>query len=755
ATHAITTPHAPRDPAIPMGPPGAKKGGKPPKPPKPAGEAPAPQDPDGPRKRKQFIDAIADATKQAVKEASASFQEAVLGVGSGPCDVNMNRDVETPFGWWVGLNPEGTSNKTAEVLRVDSLSGKTLGILVNYGLKPCAIDNAEMAQGTRLVSSDVPGLACTLLEERYGAPVLFTMSAAGDQVPKEQAIYDVVQPDGTVGKTELGVEKGLEIVSRLGTQMARELEPIVDGITCHGAETVLKTGSTAITWPNKARTPMQPTKTVNYQPEGESEIDAHAIVLGDLALVAVKPEVNAQTEAELKAASPCANTMLISMVNGGMKYMPDRASYDRITWEALSAQLMPGAAEQWVEAAAGLLTDMGQETTLPAVTAVAQPRPDGERLCRVEIDFPETVPAPEEVQVLGHTVTGSAVSGKHMTLTLSEEEASSYVIPPVFNPGGQPPKGKPKGKPGGKPGDRPKGPGGGGQGKRPRKAISVAVKVPGYAQDIYAGAVREEVIDDFTQGVYKGIPYNLFTPKTLTDGAVYPLVMFIPDASANGNDPKVALSQGIGATTWAEPDWQEGHPCYVLAVQVPDNIQLTNDDYQAAPELETIKELLDTVVAANQVDTKRIYTTGQSQGCMASCELNVRYPGYFAGTLLVAGHWEVAKMVQLTDAKLFFGLSEGDLKGYPSMNAITDGLEQNGVSMGRVRLNFREGWEVNNRKVEEAARGNQDVYVVFDAATVFPDDGKEHRLMEHHNRGWELLYQMDSVKEWLFRQQNG
>ncbi len=216
----------------------------------------------------------------------------------------------------------------------------------------------------------------------------------------------------------------------------------------------------------------------------------------------------------------------------------------------------------------------------------------------------------------------------------------------------------------------------------------------------------------------------------------------------------MALSQGIGATTWAEPAWQEKHPCYVLAVQVPDNIQLTNDDYQASPELETIKELLDTVVSANQVDTKRIYTTGQSQGCMASCELNVRYPGYFAGTLLVAGYWEVAKMVQLTDAKLFFGLNEGDLKGYPSMNAITDGLEQNGVSMGRVRLNFRDGWEINNRKVEEAAAGVQDVYVVFDAATVFPDDGKEHRLMEHHNRGWELLYQMDSVKEWLFRQQN-
>ncbi|MCD8126456.1 MAG: hypothetical protein LUD82_02965 [Clostridiales bacterium] len=97
-------------------------------------------------------------------------------------------------------------------------------------------------------------------------------------------------------------------------------------------------------------------------------------------------------------------------------------------------------------ATAEMLTGMRQETVLPTVTAVAQPRPDGERLCRVEIDFPEAVPAQEAVQVLGHTVTGCSVSGNRMTLTLSEEEAASFVIPPVFNPSGQPPQGKAQGK---------------------------------------------------------------------------------------------------------------------------------------------------------------------------------------------------------------------------------------------------------------------------------------------------------------------
>jgi hypothetical protein len=46
------------------------------------------------------------------------------------------------------------------------------------------------------------------------------------------------------------------------------------------------------------------------------------------------------------------------MVNGGMKYMPDKASYDNNTWEAQSSMLMPGAAEAFVEKVAGKINDL-------------------------------------------------------------------------------------------------------------------------------------------------------------------------------------------------------------------------------------------------------------------------------------------------------------------------------------------------------------------------------------------------------------
>ena len=345
-THAITTPH---EPHAPMG-----MGGV-------ALEISEADRKDLERKTALFRAAVQDAVRQAAQEAAGTVRPARMGVGAGECRVNVNRDVSTPHGWWIGFAPEGPSNHTASVLRFDGEDGKMIACLISYGLKPCAIDNSEMEQNTRLISSDVPGLACRLLEEQFGAPCLFAMSAAGDQVPLEQAWYDVVEPDGSIRKVDLGVQEGLKIVDRLSRQMAREIAPIMEGIVCEQSAPEIKLAEGGIDWPGKARTGMKLTRQAVYTPQGSQHVDVLALVLGDTALVGMKPEVNTLTEAQLQAASPYAHTLLLSMVNGGQKYMPDRASYENSTWEAQSAPLMPGAAEAWVEEAARMLRQMKKE----------------------------------------------------------------------------------------------------------------------------------------------------------------------------------------------------------------------------------------------------------------------------------------------------------------------------------------------------------------------------------------------------------
>ncbi|MCD7885711.1 MAG: hypothetical protein LUI87_18775 [Lachnospiraceae bacterium] len=362
--HNITTPHAPRDPAVPF-PPFPKETEEEKK--RNARNAP-PEDPEAPRKRREFMAAVREAAAAALDRMLASFTEARMGVGTGFCDVNSNRDVETPAGWWIHINREGISNKTATVVRLDSMDGKPIGMLINYGLKPSTIDNSEKEKNTRLISADVTGFACTALEEKYGAPVMFTMSAAGDQVPREQALLEVVREDGSVEKIDQGVEKGLEMVSRLGREMASDMEAIIDKIECSPLETPVKYASTSIFWKGKKRSEMRPTRKPEYIPEEEErEMDAHALVLEDLdlAFVAIKPETNAVTELQLKEKSPYKHTLLMSMVNGGMRYVPDQSAFEKGTWEALSSALMPGAAEAWVEKTVKMLSavkEKGAET---------------------------------------------------------------------------------------------------------------------------------------------------------------------------------------------------------------------------------------------------------------------------------------------------------------------------------------------------------------------------------------------------------
>ena len=152
-THAITTPHAPH---APMG-----MGGVP-------LEIPDSERIALDKKRSVYMAALLDAAVKAAEAAVKAFRPARMGIGTGTSRINTNRDIETPHGWWIGFNPDGPSNHTATVLRFDGEDGSLIGSLISFGIKPCAIDNSEMDKETRLISSDVPGTACKLLERHPG-----------------------------------------------------------------------------------------------------------------------------------------------------------------------------------------------------------------------------------------------------------------------------------------------------------------------------------------------------------------------------------------------------------------------------------------------------------------------------------------------------------------------------------------------------------------------------------------------------------
>ncbi len=332
-THAITTPHEPG----PMGPPDKRP---------PATEEDL-------MKRVLYSTAIENALQEALDEVKANMTEARFGWGTGTCEANTNRDVETPFGWWIGKKGSvRPSNHKMSIMAIENLGGEALGYFVSYGIKPCAIDNSGMKEGVRLVSSDVCGMACTAAEEVLSAPVMFCMSAAGDQIPAKSSFGDIVDDNGVVQLDDEGVEAGFAYAKEMSELMKASILEIAENITCD--QTEAKTGweKVSFEWEGRKGGPRKIQKTAVNEPDGRMiRFEADIFRLGDAVFLAEKPEVNAQTEAELIEQSCFKHTIMVSMVNGGMKYLPDRWSMEQGTWEAQSSMLMPGAAEKLVEEA--------------------------------------------------------------------------------------------------------------------------------------------------------------------------------------------------------------------------------------------------------------------------------------------------------------------------------------------------------------------------------------------------------------------
>ena len=297
-------------------------------------------------------ESVLAAAETALEQALASFAPAKIGAGTIACDVNANSNIPTPEGVLGGpyYGPDSVeySNKTMTMLRFDGQDGKPIAFFLSYGIKPTAIDNSEMKEGTRVISSDVPGKACTMVEEEFGAPCLFCMPAAGDQYPKEMALYYAL-PEGAnkMEQVDLGVEAGLEIMNRLGDEMGNTAIELAGSISCETEESVVKSASGTFETTER---------------NSDVSVGVSTLRLGDIAFVGFKQELDAQTEKEIQEGSSFDHTLLISFLNGDGKYMPHDAAYDynngRGTYEVSKSNFKRGTAEQLVSLALDLLSDL-------------------------------------------------------------------------------------------------------------------------------------------------------------------------------------------------------------------------------------------------------------------------------------------------------------------------------------------------------------------------------------------------------------
>ena len=273
----------------------------------------------------------------------------------GTSNVNVNRNRLSAQGWWLGGDDAGYSDKSVGVLVFEANDGRPVATLLNYAVQSSVMDHSLGADGSKSVTADLAGGAVADIEARRpGTVALFLTGAAGDQMPSYTARRNVYDQSGAYRTIDIG-DRGHLLAELQGERLADSALQAAP-TTISGGDDRLGIVHGAMTLDAQERPKdlrqIKPTHSYRFAPGGKVEAPFVLVRIGDTAIVGVQAELSAVTGAYIRGHSPFAHTMVVTMVNGAAKYMPDADAYRRITYEAMNSSFGPGSAETF---AAGIL----------------------------------------------------------------------------------------------------------------------------------------------------------------------------------------------------------------------------------------------------------------------------------------------------------------------------------------------------------------------------------------------------------------
>lgn len=292
---------------------------------------------------------VEDATIEAIRQAKRNLQPARIGIGTGNAYVNTNRREYSPkSGWWLGYNPDGPSDKTVTVIRVDALSGKPIALLINY-----AVHAVVMGGENYQITGDLAGATSRYVENYYrGKPqeaprddegagiqlrpaeksenvvALWTSGAAGDQNPVSLARGSDFTMVDSLGQI-LG-EESARVAEAIHTTDHASIWGRQQEITCPGRKV--------------AAGPL-PRKDYAWEDVEPVSIRLSLLKIGDIALAGVSGEVLTMIHDHLKKEAPSGYTVMVTHTNGSSGYIPDDAAFAQVSYEITTSHLKPGCAE--------------------------------------------------------------------------------------------------------------------------------------------------------------------------------------------------------------------------------------------------------------------------------------------------------------------------------------------------------------------------------------------------------------------------
>jgi len=270
----------------------------------------------------------------AASVATRTMTPATLRFGWGEAGIGINRRVVTPEGAFMRPNPAGPVDRRVGVLRVDTVEGHPLAVLVHYTCHPNVFRHENLQ-----ISADYVGAVLGLVEQVYaGSTALFLQGCCGNIRP------NLVGDDGDF---------------RSGSEADRQrLGRILGAAAIKAAEEATPTSLARLSVSTRRiLLPVAEGHQDKAQGRAAVEAEMQGMALGPLLIVTIpgEPFVEIGQRIRQTVGDP---VLVAGYANGDLGYLPTAQAYTEGGYEVAESPFAPQAEDLLVATAMGLAQEL-------------------------------------------------------------------------------------------------------------------------------------------------------------------------------------------------------------------------------------------------------------------------------------------------------------------------------------------------------------------------------------------------------------